>query len=107
MSAQYAPPRAAAGPARRCARSVEESQVLRQFDLALGVGILPAADPPAGAVAGGFRVVERALRRHLERVCAGTAQGLVERGQLRRRELVEPVGDIMQLAAQGLDVVEL
>src|SRR6516164_10202376 len=89
------------------ALSVEESQVLRQFDLAVGVGILAAADSPAGAVAWGFRLVECALRRHLERVRAGTAQGLVERGQLCRRELVELVGDIAQLAAQGLDVLEL
>jgi len=44
------PAEAAAGPARDPAElSVEESQVLRQLELALGVGILPAADPPAGA----------------------------------------------------------
>src|SRR5215469_6530220 len=88
-------------------RSVEETQILRQLDLALEVGILAAYDSPAGAAARGLRLVQCALRRHLERMGAGTAQCLVERGQLARRELVELVGDIAQLAPQSLDVLEL
>src|SRR4029077_626478 len=98
---------AAPGPAARREPSMPESQVLWQLERAAPLHILPAAGRSTAPATGCIIHLERGRGRHLEGMTPGAAQSLVDRRQLRRGQLLELSGNIVQLCAQRGDVIEL
>src|ERR1700680_3937248 len=86
-------------------RSIPEAQVLRYFHLAGRVGIETSGGHPAPVAWRVLLLVECRQGGHGEGVRALAAQGLVERGQLRRRQLAQFPGDVIELSAQAVGVV--